>query len=104
MRSLGGSTPQLLDEAVGIGERMSARLVAAALRQAGGRASAYDSGGVIFTNGRLQNATPDMKPTRAKLRRALGPVLNRGEVPVVTGFIGATESGVPTTLGRGGAH
>src|SRR3990172_12468655 len=93
MRSLGGSTPQLLDEAVGIGERMSARLVAAALRQAGVHASAFDSDAFVVTDDRFQNATPDMKPTRAKLRRALGPVLNRGEVPVVTGFIGATEIG-----------
>ena len=103
IRSLGDPTPQLLDEAVGTGERMSARLVAAALRQAGVRASAYDSDGFIVTDDRFQNATPDMKPTRAKLRRALGPVLNRGEVPVVTGYIGATEAGVPTTLGRGGS-
>src|SRR3990172_9162348 len=104
IRSLGDPTPQLLDEAVWPGERMSARLVAAALRQAGVRASAYDSDGFIVTDDRFQNATPDMKPTRAKLRRALGPVLNRGEVSVVTGYIGATEAGVPTTLGRGGAH
>ena len=103
IRSLGGSTPLLLDEAVGIGERMGARLVAAALRQAGIQASAYDSDAFIVTDDRHQNATPLMKPTRAKLRRALGPVLNRGEVPVVTGYIGATQAGVPTTLGRGGS-
>jgi aspartokinase/homoserine dehydrogenase 1 len=98
-----GATPQLLDEAAGIGERMSARLVAAALRHAGVRATALDSDAFIVTDDRHQHAAPLMKPTRAKLRRALGPVLNRGEVPVVTGFIGATEAGVPTTLGRGGS-
>src|SRR6476469_3056814 len=33
----------------------------------------------------------------------LGPMLAEGIVPVVTGFIGATEDGVVTTLGRGGS-
>jgi aspartokinase/homoserine dehydrogenase 1 len=31
------------------------------------------------------------------------PLLQSGVVPVVTGFIGATVDGVPTTLGRGGS-
>jgi aspartate kinase len=31
------------------------------------------------------------------------PLLQSGVVPVVTGFIGATVEGVPTTLGRGGS-
>lgn len=103
IRSLGSSTPQLLDEAVGIGEKMSARLVGAALRAAGIQAAEYDSDTFIVTDDRFQNAAPLMKPTRARLRRALGPGLNRGVVPVVTGYIGATEGGVPTTLGRGGS-
>jgi aspartate kinase len=31
------------------------------------------------------------------------PLIERGESPVLTGFIGATADGVPTTLGRGGS-
>ena len=31
------------------------------------------------------------------------PIVNRGQVPVVTGYRGATASGQPTTLGRGGS-
>jgi aspartate kinase len=31
------------------------------------------------------------------------PLLEAGEIPVITGFIGANEDGVTTTLGRGGS-
>jgi len=35
--------------------------------------------------------------------RALGPLLEAGGIPVVTGYIAATAKGIPTTLGRGGS-
>jgi len=44
-----------------------------------------------------------MEDTRVKTRARLEPALMAGEVPVVTGFIGATRDGVLTTLGRGGS-
>jgi aspartate kinase len=44
-----------------------------------------------------------MDLTRANARDRLLPLLEHGVVPVVTGFIGATEGGVVTTLGRGGS-
>jgi aspartokinase/homoserine dehydrogenase 1 len=44
-----------------------------------------------------------MDATRARVVDRLIPLLDDGVVPVVTGFIGATEEGVTTTLGRGGS-
>jgi aspartate kinase len=44
-----------------------------------------------------------MDATREQTRARLQPMLARGEIPVVTGFIGATADGVMTTLGRGGS-
>lgn len=44
-----------------------------------------------------------MDATRDASRATLLPLLERGHVPVVTGFIGATADGVITTLGRGGS-
>jgi aspartate kinase len=38
-----------------------------------------------------------------KSKGQLQPILSAGQVPVVTGFIGATEDGIQTTLGRGGS-
>jgi bifunctional aspartokinase / homoserine dehydrogenase 1 len=44
-----------------------------------------------------------MEATREKARTVLLPLLERGAVPIVTGFNGATADGRPTTLGRGGS-
>ena len=39
----------------------------------------------------------------AACRNGSSPLLQRGVIPVITGFVGATQEGVPTTLGRGGS-
>jgi aspartate kinase len=44
-----------------------------------------------------------MEATRARVSNRLVPLLKDGVVSVVTGFVGATEEGVTTTLGRGGS-
>jgi aspartate kinase len=44
-----------------------------------------------------------MELTREKSQARMGPLLEKGIVPVVTGFIGATADGQLTTLGRGGS-
>jgi aspartate kinase len=44
-----------------------------------------------------------MDATRLRLEEYLLPLLNNEIVPVVTGFIGATQGGITTTLGRGGS-
>src|SRR5207245_10899892 len=46
---------------------------------------------------------PDIRETERRTRAALGPLLERGEVPVLGGYVGATHGGVTTTLGRGGS-
>jgi bifunctional aspartokinase / homoserine dehydrogenase 1 len=44
-----------------------------------------------------------MEPTTERSRSRLLPLVERGVVPVVTGFVGATVDGIPTTLSRGGS-
>ena len=44
-----------------------------------------------------------MDRTREKCEAHLRPLLEKGIVPVVTGFLGATADGILTTLGRGGS-
>ena len=101
---LGELTPRALDAISSLGERMSAPLVAAALRRAGLRADAFDAAALIVTDDRFGDAAPFMEPTRERVQAQLQPVLQRGAIPVVTGFIGATERGATTTLGgRGGS-
>ena len=99
--TLGELTPRGLDAVSGLGERLSARLVAAAMRGAGMSAEAVEASELIVTDGVFGSASPLMEQTAAKSRARLHPLCEAGTVPVVTGFIGATEDGVLTTLGRG---
>jgi len=96
-------TPRALDGILSFGERLSARLFAAFLREQGLRSEAVDATELIVTDRAFQNAVPLADPTRARVADRLIPLLEKGVVPVVTGFIGATEDGIPTTLGRGGS-
>jgi aspartate kinase len=100
---LGELTPRALDLFSGLGERINARLIAAALRGAAIPAQAVDATALIVTDERFGAASPLPGPTREQSQARLLPMLQQGVVPVVTGFIGATQSGVPTTLGRGGS-
>ena len=95
--------PRSVDEAVAIGERLSVLLVSEALTAAGTPAAAINAWDVVVTDAVFGNASPLMQPTRVKAQAALLPLLERGVVPVITGFNGATSDGRPTTLGRGGS-
>jgi len=100
---LGEATPRALDAVASLGERMSVRLLAAAISGAGLASTYVEATDLIITNRNFQNAHPDISATKQKTHQTLDPLLARGVVPVVTGFIGATPEGVVTTLGRGGS-
>ncbi|MBK8004630.1 MAG: bifunctional aspartate kinase/homoserine dehydrogenase I [Gemmatimonadetes bacterium] len=96
-------TPRTSDFLVARGERLSARLVTAALHTAGVKTRYVDAAEVVVTDSHFQNASPDLERTDGRLRKALQPLLKQGITPVVTGFLGATPAGEVTTLGRGGS-
>jgi len=96
-------TPRTGDVLVARGERLSARLVTAALVAAGIKARYIDATAVIRTDAHFGNASPDLEACDARLKKALTPLLKQGIVPVLPGFIGATAEGELTTLGRGGS-
>jgi bifunctional aspartokinase / homoserine dehydrogenase 1 len=96
-------SPRTLDTISSLGERLSAPLVAAAVREFGLHAEAVEATELIVTNGYHGGAEPRMDFTRGKSKERLGPLLERGIVPVVTGFLGCSTSGEITTLGRGGS-
>ncbi|MCQ3935786.1 MAG: aspartate kinase [Chloroflexi bacterium] len=100
---LGEASPRALDAVASLGERMSVRLLAAVLNDAGVKAQAIEASEFVVTNAHFQNAHPDFKVTTEKTRAALNPLLDAGIIPITTGFIGATPEGVITTLGRGGS-
>lgn len=100
---LGEASPRAMDTVASLGERMSVRLLAAAVANAGIPAQAIESTEFIITNANYQNAHPDFKVTTEKTRERLNPILDAGIVPITTGFIGASHEGAITTLGRGGS-
>ncbi len=100
---LGELTPRALDTIASLGERLCAPIVAEAIRARGCPSEAVDATQLIVTDDRFTQANPLMDETRAQTRTRLLPLLEAGVVPVVTGFIGATKSGITTTLGRGGS-
>ncbi|HTM49714.1 MAG TPA: aspartate kinase [Bryobacteraceae bacterium] len=103
MLMLNDRPPRSVDEALAVGERLSALLVAAYLESEGVPAVALNAAEAIVTDAVYGNASPVMEATREKAARRLLPLLESGAMPVVTGFNGATADGRPTTLGRGGS-
>jgi aspartate kinase len=95
--------PRSVDEALAIGERCSATLMAAYLDSAGTAAIAINARELIATDNNFGNANPLMDATVARCAKVLKPKLGSGLLPVVTGFNGSTLDGKPTTLGRGGS-
>ncbi len=100
---LGEATPRILDTVLSFGERLSSRVVAAAMRQHAMNAFAYDAGQFVVTDTAFQSASPLWDETQSRIDQQLLQVLEQGVTPVITGFIGATPEGVHTTLGRGGS-
>ena len=96
-------TPRTLDAISSLGERLSAPLVAAAVRELGLPSEAIEATELIVTDAFHGGAEPQMGLTKAKSQARLQPLLEKGIAPVVTGFIGATVEGQLTTLGRGGS-
>ena len=96
-------TPPASDSISSLGERLSAPLVAAALAEQGIASQVIDATQLIVTDSQHGAADPLLDLTRQNCQAWLSPLLQRGVIPVVTGFIGASAEGALTTLGRGGS-
>jgi bifunctional aspartokinase / homoserine dehydrogenase 1 len=92
-----------MDAISSLGERLSAPLVSAAIRELGLKSEAVEATELIITDEFHGGAEPQAEQTREKSQARILPLLDRGVVPVVTGFLGATTDGELTTLGRGGS-
>jgi aspartate kinase len=90
----------LQDRLASYGERLSARLFAAALEKSRVPAVPISSSDFVVTCDTFRDARPHIDETRRRGREILLPLFEDGLVPVVTGFIGATRNGRVTTLGR----
>jgi aspartate kinase len=99
---LGELTPRSIDAISSYGERLSSIVVTLAFQHFGLPAVHLDARRVIVTDHRHTRAAPLFPETYARLAAVVPPLTAQGVV-VMGGFIGATENGVTTTLGRGGS-
>jgi aspartate kinase len=99
---LGELTPRSIDAISSYGERLSSYIVTLAFRHFGMKTEHVDSRRVIVTDKRHTQAAPNYPETYSRLMAAVAP-LTKESVVVMGGFIGSTENGVTTTLGRGGS-
>lgn len=100
---LGELSPRSMDAVSAYGEKLSAPLVAAALAAGGRPAVAVSAEELLLTDAGYGHARPIMPASGVRSRARLVPLIEEGIVPVITGFIGASEDGVTTTLGRNGS-
>jgi len=101
---VGELTPKSRDTVLSFGERLSAPIVSGALKDIGLESEHLTGGEAgIVTDSNFGEAGLLMNFTRFQLKKNLEPLLKKGTVPVLTGFIAATQNGETTTLGRGGS-
>jgi len=96
-------SPRSSDQLLSFGELLSSEIVAAALAVRGLDTIWVDSRECVVTNARHTHALPLADETRKRTQDKLGTSIAKGKIPVMGGFIAATEQGVTTTLGRGGS-
>jgi aspartate kinase len=96
-------TPRISDLIVSFGERLSSCIVADAFRERGIDAAHADAREIVITDSEFQKAAPLDSVIEKRAAEKLVPLVARGKVPVMGGFIASNEAGVTTTLGRGGS-
>jgi len=101
---VGDLTPKSKDYVVSFGERLSAPIVWGAIRDHKFETQYFtgkEAG--IVTDSNFGEANPLMNFTSHLIHERLSPLLEKGVILVVTGFIAANQDGIVTTVGRGGS-
>lgn len=93
-------TPRTLDYIMSFGERLSAFIIAEAIKDQGIPAEYLDARTVVFTDNQFGHAKVDFEKTNAHIAAHFA---QRRPLQLITGFIGTAETGETTTLGRSGS-
>ncbi len=96
-------SPRTRDQVLACGEKLSVRMLAAALCARGRAAEALDADTFLETDANFGEAHALTGVADRTIAAALRPRLEQGVLPVVTGFTGRAPDGATTTLGRGGS-
>ncbi len=97
------STPRVLDAVAAHGELLSTKILAAYLEHCGLPSVWLDIRDVMITNDNFGSAQPTNAELEKRTEEQLKPLLQESKLIVTQGFIGTTENGLTTTLGRGGS-
>jgi aspartate kinase len=95
-----------LDEILAMGERTSIRIIAAALKAQGVNSryvDPHDPEWPIITDDVFSDANPILDTCYERARQNVLPLVEKGVIPVIAGFVGRTKDNKVTTLGRGGS-
>ena len=98
-------TEKQLAEILSMGERTSIRVFSSVLESLGVKSEYIDPSHdlwPVITDDNYGKANIDFERTEEQAQGLLG-LLDQGIIPVVCGFLGRTEEGEVTTLGRGGS-
>jgi len=101
--AVGELSPRSSDYVVSYGERLNSRIITEAYKARGIRSVLVDARKVIITDSQHGKAIPQADEIEHRAKNLVRPLLDDGQVPILGGFIGATEHGVQTTIGRGGS-
>ncbi len=103
LATVGELSPRSVDAVSSYGERMTSFVVAKALQRKGFDAVHLDARRLIVTDDRHTQAAPIFELTNERLQETIPPLIAEGKLIVMGGFIGSTQGGVTSTLGRGGS-
>jgi len=104
MTHVGELTPRSKDLLLSFGERLSTPIIASAIEAKGIKTKPLTGGEAgILTDENFGSAEPLMNVTSMQAKQILEPILAEGIIPVISGYIGMTQQGIITTLGRGGS-
>jgi aspartate kinase len=101
---VGELTPKSKDYVLSFGERLSAPIVWGAIKDLKFETQCFtgkEAG--IVTDSNFGEADPLMNFTTHLIQERIEPLLEKGVIPVITGYIAADQDGIVTTVGRGGS-
>ena len=98
------ASPQSLDLTASFGERLSARIVSSYIRRRHPSVP-VDARELLVTDDQFTRASVQFEKSNPAIATSFGRLFRAkpGVIPVVTGFIGSTEDGRTTTIGRNGS-
>jgi aspartate kinase len=96
-------SPRMLDYAASFGERMAVRVIADFFTRQGFPSRAFDAWELGFITDANFGAARPLPGYEANVARLCAESIPKGVFPIVTGFVGQTETGDITTIGRNGS-